>query len=245
MKLVVIILNMIKFNQHNILFDFMNPEINHEEFEDEGTEKHYSSLKHAKKVELGERLIRFRERKAILDFLDLKEDDTVLDIGSNLGYLAKKINEKGNCKVIGIDVNPDDLVYKAAEERTQGQDVHFLKASGTDAPFSDKTFNKIVMSHVLEHFDDPAEVLNEVKRLLTDNGTFVVSIPKENKLGQFSKDHKQLFKDIDDVKQLLSNNQFEPTQEKEFKITRSFVVAAKPEQSPESEPRPPEPAEAQ
>ena len=223
-----------------ILFSFMNPEIDQEKFNDT-TEKHYSSLKHAKKMELGERLIRFRERQAILDFLDLQEDDVVLDIGSNLGYLAKKINEKGNCKVVGIDVNPDDLVYKAAQERTQGQDVHFLKASGTNAPFSDKTFSKIVMSHVLEHFDDPTEVLDEVKRLLADNGILVVSVPKENKLGQFSKDHKKLFKDIEDLKQVLSNNQFEPIQEKEFKITRSSVVAA--EQAPEPEEASEEPEE--
>jgi ubiquinone/menaquinone biosynthesis C-methylase UbiE len=46
-------------------------------------------------------------------------------------------------------------------------------------PFSDSSFDRIYCSEVLEHVQNPNVVCEEIKRLLSDDGLFVASVPYE------------------------------------------------------------------
>jgi SAM-dependent methyltransferase len=44
-------------------------------------------------------------------------------------------------------------------------------------PFPDRSFNKILCSHVLEHVLDDRAVLSEIRRLLRDDGLAILAVP--------------------------------------------------------------------
>jgi len=80
----------------------------------------------------------------------------ILDVGC--GYLPSH-TKKGH---IGID-----LVKGSCD----------VQASAYHLPFRSDSFEKVVMSHVLEHFINPGLVLNEVKRLLFLRGLLEIEVP--------------------------------------------------------------------
>lgn len=42
---------------------------------------------------------------------------------------------------------------------------------------TDKRFDTIIMSHVLEHIENPVQVLKKISKWLSDDGVFIVSVP--------------------------------------------------------------------
>ena len=48
------------------------------------------------------------------------------------------------------------------------------------------SFDVIINSHVLEHMDDPKELLVNIRGLLKEEGTFVIAIPQERIRGDIS-----------------------------------------------------------
>ena len=87
--------------------------------------------------------------------------------------------------------------------------------------------------HVLEHFDEPATLLDEIDRLLTDDGVVVIAVPRETKhsalnpMGWPSKfrGHKKYFNKPEVLIQLLEENGFEI--EGSWDSRTSIVIKAK------------------
>ncbi|MGH9264773.1 MAG: methyltransferase domain-containing protein [Acidimicrobiales bacterium] len=98
----------------------------------------------------------------------------VLDVGCATGYLAKALVERG-CTVTGVEFDAE-----AAEEarpyleRLILGDIEALDLVET---FGDERFDVVVFGDVLEHLRDPLPVLRNVRRVLTDRGSVVASIP--------------------------------------------------------------------
>ncbi|MBI4088150.1 class I SAM-dependent methyltransferase [Candidatus Kaiserbacteria bacterium] len=95
-------------------------------------------------------------------FLRLKANCSLsgrlLDLGSGDGEFVAYCNEKG-LTAKGIDI-------------ADGVDFE------TDAlPFPDHSYDVITMFSVIEHLKDPANVLTEIKRVLTTDGLLVVITP--------------------------------------------------------------------
>ncbi|HOY32921.1 MAG TPA: methyltransferase domain-containing protein [Bacteroidales bacterium] len=96
--------------------------------------------------------------------------DTVLDIASGRGYLAKRIAEKYHAKVTGIDflVN-DDL-------KTSVNPV-FLEGSIEKIPFPDKHFDTVICAHTLEHVINIQHAIAELRRVC--NSRLIVVLPRQ------------------------------------------------------------------
>ena len=82
----------------------------------------------------------------------------ILDIGSGINKFHRHLK--------GENVIHFDISKKAFGLNVNG-DAHFL-------PFKDKSFDFVVLSHVLEHCYNPFNVLNEVKRVSKDKILIVV-----------------------------------------------------------------------
>lgn len=98
----------------------------------------------------------------------------VLEIGCATGYVGKYLKEKRQCRVSGVELNPD----AAAMARQHYEKVVIGDAAALQIydQFSEK-FDVILCSNVLEHLTDPAATLARLKKLLAPDGYFVIALP--------------------------------------------------------------------
>ena len=120
-----------------------------------------------------------RER-AIMAALDLRADDSFLDVGCASGRQVFKASE--HCaRAVGVDI-AEAFVGAArshARERS-AKNTEFHEATGEDMPFGGSEFSKVLCAEVLEHVFAPEEVLMEIKRVMAPDGILVVTIPNKN-----------------------------------------------------------------
>ena len=119
----------------------------------------------------------FRRRAlTLLDFLDLKDGERVLDCGCGMGVYMMMINRLRNVDVVGVDGDVGRLEWAEREgirADLSRVDIHSL-------PFADASFDKVLMSEVLEHVTDDRRALREVYRVLKPGGTLALSVPHAN-----------------------------------------------------------------
>jgi SAM-dependent methyltransferase len=89
-----------------------------------------------------------------------------LDVGCGIGDF---LNFRRN--TVGLDVNPYNIEYC----RKQGLNTYLIDQK--HYPFPDAHFDSAIMDNVLEHIDEPENVLTEVYRVLKPNGILVVGVP--------------------------------------------------------------------
>ena len=97
-------------------------------------------------------------------------DSRVLDLGCGRGGVVELIWRNVRLAA-GLDPDPPSL----AEHRAPGMPV--IRGVGESLPFVDESFGLIVCLWVLEHLEDPAVTLREVRRVLQPEGHFVFLTP--------------------------------------------------------------------
>lgn len=106
--------------------------------------------------------------------LSLIEEDKILDYGCGDGFLLEKLADK-NLKCFGVDVS--EIAIEKCREK--GLNASRMDANSTTLPFSDKEFELVIFSDVLEHLYAPEEVLLEAKRI---SENVLLSVPNFNSL---------------------------------------------------------------
>ena len=108
----------------------------------------------------------------LLNCLNIKINDKILDCGCGAGDNAQYLMEKGAI-VTGITIS---IAEKGFAEKFCRK-VHLANLeTGIPDEITDK-FDYIIMSHVLEHLVNPIPLLNDSKRLLQKNGRLVIALP--------------------------------------------------------------------
>lgn len=112
------------------------------------------------------------------EFAQIKEGDTVLDLGSGAGndvFIARAIaGEKG--KVIGLDFT-EEMIKKARENNAKlgFNNVEFIQGEIEDMPLPNKTVDVIVSNCVLNLVPDKEKAFAEMYRVMKNGGHFSVS----------------------------------------------------------------------
>lgn len=98
----------------------------------------------------------------------------VLDAGCGTGYGSAEL-AKVALSVNAVDVAPEALAW--AREHFPLPNLCFEQASATSLPHADASFDLVVSFEVIEHLEDWAAFLREVRRVLVPCGQFIVSTP--------------------------------------------------------------------
>jgi len=98
-----------------------------------------------------------------------EEETLILDLGCGTGMMTKILSEKG-FKVVGVDISFSSLCVH--QNHYPKHDL--IQADANFLPIADGSFDAVVCLGVWRHFPDVSKVLNEVSRILTSDGTFIV-----------------------------------------------------------------------
>lgn len=105
---------------------------------------------------------------------------TVLDIGCSEGILAILLGRKG-IEVTGVDINPDSIQFAKElllhEEPTTQQKVTFLCANIFHSEWANTKFDYVILGEIIEHFDEPAALIEKAVQLLKPGGVILVTTP--------------------------------------------------------------------
>ena len=115
-------------------------------------------------------------RTGLLDLLDTAPG-CVLEIGCGGGANLSELKRRyPACRTVGVELQPEAaavaLRHHAVDEVRSGD---ILDAAAVD--FADASFDVIVMSHVLEHFSEPARVIARALPWLAPQGRLLVALP--------------------------------------------------------------------
>jgi len=115
----------------------------------------------------------------------LAGDARILDAACGTGY-GSDILKRSAAQVTGIDIEADAIEYARAKygtDRCTFQVSNVVEMSSI-AP---KQFDSVVSFETIEHVDQPLLFLQNIRRVLKQNGILIISTP--NKWG-LTKDHK-------------------------------------------------------
>ena len=130
------------------------------------------------------------ERKAAeraLDYLKIQNSESVLEIGFGTGHclqqIALLVGKTG--KAYGIDISNGmlEVTRKRLEKASLLDRVELYQGDASNLPYSNETFDAVLMSFTLELFDTPEipQVLKELERVLKVGGRLgIVSLSKIN-----------------------------------------------------------------
>lgn len=133
-----------------------------------------------------------------LDIFQVAPGEMVLDAGCGTGRHCLELSKKGEYEIYAIDTDRESLLkvqYMAGLMNSKKESlarVRLLKSDAHNLPFRDKTFHKIICSEVLEHLPDDNRGLQELVRVLKDQGEMAVTVPTwftEALYGRLSKEY--------------------------------------------------------
>jgi SAM-dependent methyltransferase len=99
-----------------------------------------------------------------------------LDCGCADGGYTSGLAQRGAGQAVGIDLDAS-RVRRASERLVGSRAVQFCCASSSALPFGDGAFDGVFLNEVLEHVEDEAATLGEIRRVLRPGGYLVVMSP--------------------------------------------------------------------
>jgi cyclopropane fatty-acyl-phospholipid synthase-like methyltransferase len=105
--------------------------------------------------------------------------ENILDIGCSQGIVSILLARDGK-KVLGIDISDDAIQYAETEKQKEAEAVQrnlvFTSGDIFEMQVKEK-YHTVIMGEILEHLDNPAELITLVSELLEDDGRLILTIP--------------------------------------------------------------------
>ena len=93
----------------------------------------------------------------------LKPVSAIRDVGCGNGFIAHHLSALLNSSVVGLDVGQANKAH-----------INYLTYDGRHFPVEDRTFDAVLLCYVLHHAQDARLVLDEVRRVLSEEGVAIV-----------------------------------------------------------------------
>lgn len=114
---------------------------------------------------------------AMIEALDAKPGDHVLDIATGAGEPALTIAERVGCRFTLTDLAPNMLAYAEEAAKRRGVEIVETKvAGGEDLPFEDDVFDATICRFGIMFMPDDAAAAREMRRVTKPSGRVVLAV---------------------------------------------------------------------
>ncbi|MFY1045611.1 class I SAM-dependent methyltransferase [Chryseobacterium sp. GP-SGM7] len=140
----------------------------------------------------------------------MEDNENILEIGhGNAAHVNSLLHVARNIKYIGIDIS-ETMHHEARKLNAEFKDhAEFVLYEGDKLPFEDEVFDKIFTVNTVYFWKNPIGFLNEIYRVLKDNGTFVLAFGQKKFMEKlpFTAYHFKLYSN-EDLEEVISQSQF-------------------------------------
>ena len=105
-----------------------------------------------------------------------KHGARLLEIGSGLGHLVGQLED--SFETHGLDVN----YWAVRQSKSVINKTRLQTSSAQELPFANKSFNVVIIKHIVEHLPDPQRAINEIGRITESGGTLILATPNLDSL---------------------------------------------------------------
>jgi ubiquinone/menaquinone biosynthesis C-methylase UbiE len=125
---------------------------------------------------IARRVLRGLYRRIADDLVDTAaEGADVLDVGTGPGVLLVELAERRpDLRLTGVDLSADMVAAAQRNLREFGERASVRVGDVTELPFPDDSFDTVVTSFSMHHWDHPAESVPELARVLRPGGRLYV-----------------------------------------------------------------------
>jgi demethylmenaquinone methyltransferase / 2-methoxy-6-polyprenyl-1,4-benzoquinol methylase len=107
-----------------------------------------------------------RWRARLVESVRALPEDVVLDVATGTGLVARALDERYGCEVVGLDRSADMLSAAAVRNGHIG----LVRGRAESLPFPDESFDHLTFTYLLRYVDDPAAVMRELARVVKPGG---------------------------------------------------------------------------
>ena len=135
---------------------------------------------------------------------NLEKNDVVLDIGANMFPYTHYQNVKA---IFGIDLPTESEGYLGWTDEKLGKilkqtNLFPIWSNCEEIPFEDNSFDKIIMTEVLEHIERDELAISEIARVLNKYGKLFITTPNGKEVEKTNPYHLRHYR-VPDLKVLL------------------------------------------
>lgn len=112
---------------------------------------------------------KFNLQDEVLKAVDLKNGESLLEVGCGKGDLINSFPDNGENLVLGSDLFPGMMKESVIKSR------RFLVSDSQNIPFRTETFDAVAAVNMLYHVPDKDAALSEMARVLKSNGRVVIT----------------------------------------------------------------------
>ena len=115
--------------------------------------------------------------KELAEKIDVKENDTIIDIGCGLAGPARYFANKFKCNVFGVDITQAfiEVGIDFNKRTNMGDRVHLQVSDGNTLPFDNGKFDGAISQHVTMNIKNRENFFTEIFRVLKKDTFFAFS----------------------------------------------------------------------
>lgn len=124
-------------------------------------QQNYFQFKH----DYFEDAVNWKKFEYLRGYIEKHKPERLLDVGSGRGIITLELHKLVK-EIHGIEFSDENLKDALRfKKETEIDNVHFHRADGKKLPFRENHFDMVICSQVLEHIDNPEEVVREIVRV--------------------------------------------------------------------------------
>ena len=116
-------------------------------------------------------------RKKLIQSMDIKNGQHIIDIATGTGDVAFAIDKKYDVSIVGLDISKNMLKIakvKLEKKKTENTKIEFIHGDAEDLPMGDNSYDHICISFGFRNLGNYDKALKEFHRVLKPGGRLCI-----------------------------------------------------------------------